>query len=273
MRDLKVDYLRNVFHKYPCLYSHLSHLYQEVIRPFVTGYTTFWVYYILFIKKKEIAHLRDLGFEKITIFKPRTWRYGKSLDRAFRRYYIADLNGHRCFVKIAKGDKTVENEVFVQKKLGSKSMPYTPKCLLTMENFAPSTHLLAIEFIEGLEVITKSDMNKKWFKDQSLEILKQLENMKLVHADIHPGNLMKSGGRLFIMDFGISKFVDCDNKVNYVERPGTYFKRQGNYRIYDDAYSLLLMISKAGCDSDQLFLEKIKTRIGRISILIDTNGK
>jgi hypothetical protein len=77
---------------------------------------------------------------------------------------------------------------------------------------------------------------------------------------------MLKGDELMLIDFGISYSENLENTVNYVARPGTYYKETENgTRFYDDAYSFVKMIEKLSPPATFLQSEqylKIVERIG-----------
>lgn len=274
---MTVDKLRKAFSGNKPLYKVLSKFYRGVYKPIVSGHLAYDIQYTIFLKHKEISKLNDMGFHDVSVFKPSTWRIGKGADKAYRRYYCATYNGKKCFIKIAKNDKTVQNEIVVQKAIQQSNFTFTPQCLMTCINFYPDTAMLANEYIEGLCAIPEDATPDQLvdYTKQFLKILQQMESVGLVHADIHRGNLMLSQkNELILMDFGISHFINKENNVNYVERPGTFYRREGKYRIYDDAYSYLKLLEKINVYSvDCPEFGEIESRVGKLSVKIFTDGK
>lgn len=62
--------------------------------------------------------------------------------------------------------------------------------------------------------------------------------------------LQRKDGSLVLLDFGISMAATVDNTVNYLARPGTFFKEDDNNREYDDVYSFLKMLDSLGVDEE-----------------------
>ena len=80
-----------------------------------------------------------------------------------------------------------------------------------------------------------------------LEILDALESRDIIHADIHKNNLMlDQQGHLVLLDYGISMILRQDNSVDYKARPGTFYREKDGVRIYDDAYSFVMMLEGLG---------------------------
>jgi serine/threonine protein kinase len=216
----------------------------------------------------EKKALKKYGFSKCKIYKSTLWRFGKGKDRAFRRYYAAYYNGVRTFVKISKNDTTVKNEIKFAEYLKGVLFSFVTPTVLTDSNFNGGFDMLAIEFCEDMKSFSLPE-NKQEFEalcGQFLAILDGLQSAKVVHADIHKNNLMLKGDELMLIDFGISYSENLENTVNYVARPGTYYKETENgTRFYDDAYSFVKMIEKLSPPATFLQSEqylKIVERIG-----------
>ncbi|MEJ6951741.1 protein kinase domain-containing protein [Natronospora cellulosivora (SeqCode)] len=216
-------------------------------------------------------------FEEIKQFRPRTWRYGKGKDKAYRRYYLAKLAGDKCFIKIAENDETVKNEIKMQKYLNSEKFKYTPEYKKADKFFSDTQVMLAISFIEDLHQI-KTPTNERSLElicKEFINICDYLFNKQIIHADIHKGNLLqKKDGSLVILDFGISMASSVENTVDYVARPGTFFVENRNIREYDDVYSFLKMLDSVGIDEELKYTapyKKIVSLLGRYSKKIDLN--
>lgn len=240
-----------------CKWIHkpISLFFYYCIYPFLNGYYSFMIKYFLSIKQEEVKFLKDYGFSDIRPFKSRSWRIGGEVDHAYRRYYTANCGSTLCFIKVAQNDSTIFNEISVAEQLAEKNIRFISKVMASDTNFAGGKQMLATEFIRGLHPISKESV----YNDveivtapqlidcckQMLKILDTLESLQLVHADIHKGNLMlDDNDNLILLDFGISKFLNRENDVNYSLRPGTFYRELAEGRIYDDAYSFLKLICR-----------------------------
>lgn len=269
--------IRKEIYKHPLLVKYIRFIYHDIIEGFINGYYWYMIKYTLNERKKEILALHSLGFEDIKLYKTRSWRRGHELDHAHRRYYTARYDKKQAFIKIAKNDKTIQNEIDVAEIISEKGFMFTPKKLLSCSSFRKTYKLLAIEFEEYLHPIPV-DINEDEMKRCCREFLfihKSLSDIKLVHADIHKGNLMfNSDNHLVLFDFGISRFLDKNNKVDYVARPGTFYQRTKNGRIYDDAYSFLSMLEKMPAYPEvinSVEYREIKDRIGLTQFEVNIN--
>lgn len=218
----------------------------KVVNPIKSGRYAYYVKYIFAIKHKECEKLNELGILHPTPINFMDWRIGKGKDHAYRRYYLAQYNGQKCFVKIGKNDATVHNEYLTLSQIPSGTFDFSPNLLIGKADFDENTTMLAVEFIEGLQKFT-CPTEKSTFENlckQFLHILDVLESQKLVHADVHKGNLMLCDNKLYLLDYGISMFMNQRNDINYVARPGTFYKIVEDGRIYDDAYSFTKLIDE-----------------------------
>lgn len=239
--------IRNEIYKHPHLVCIIRFIYHEIIEGFFNGYYLYMLKYLLTIKKKEFVALDALGFHDIKPYKTKSWRRGDELDRAHRRYYIAYYGSEPCFIKIAENDKTIQNEIEVANHIKDLQWSFVPATYLVEPNFMGSRKLLAISYKEGVHSIPDDIAAEELalLCVDFLEIHKSLLRANLVHADIHRGNLvLDANNHLLLLDFGISKFLDSSNNVDYVARPGTFFQVTEWGRIYDDAFSFIKMIER-----------------------------
>lgn len=263
----------------PWLFSISKKIYHEILVPMRTGRAYYWVWYCITLRRKEIQKLSKLGFSEIKPYKHNDWRIGEDTDRAYRRFYMARKGNTVCFIKVGKHDKTVCNEIAVHKRIECKRFSFTPNCVMVDENFGKDTVMLALEFFEGLHYIpeTASEKDITRICGQFISIFHNLSNVNLVHADIHRGNLMLDNrDNVVLLDFGISKFLNDENIIDYVERPGTFYRFVGTQRLYDDAYSFLQMLEKQIHISFLDAIEEvnqIKEMVDQQCFLIETNGK
>lgn len=274
--------IRSIIRKHKWVHKPISVFFQYVIYPIQNGYYFFMIKYLLFIKSKETKALRSRGFINIKPFLTRSWRIGKGKDHAYRRYYVADKQGVKCFIKVAQLDSTIENEISVAERLFGKDIPFISRIILWDRAFSGRKQMLATEFTHGLHPISnesiyndvKAVSSEKLISycKQMLYILQFLEDLQLVHADIHKGNLMlDANDQLILLDFGISKFLDKENGVQYKFRPGTYYRETLAGRVYDDAYSIINLIHRYdSCrDVERTDIYKaICARIGKVTFTV-----
>ena len=265
-----MDKIKKTLNSHPILFRTAKKLYRGIIIPLKTGYYPFYLFYQLFVQQKEVSSLENLQFSNVMPFEPHTWRYGRGKDKAFRRYYTAYQNGIKYFVKIAtKNDSSVQNEIEIQTVLSKKEYDWTPTCIMAEKNFCKNMSVLIVKYEKGLRKFelpsTKEAFNKLCLK--FVRILDDLYAIKVVHSDIHAGNLMLDlDNNLHLLDFGISKFIDMGNDVNYLARPGTFYRNTKNKRIYDDAYSFVCLMDRIGLPTewkDEAYYLEIKKRINR----------
>lgn len=261
------DTLRQYINKRKTLKKVLSFIYWKVVEPLISGYVFYMIYFALFVKSREVAKLKKLGFSKIHAFLSRSWRRGNEADHAHRRYYIAMYNQKKVFVKIAQNDSTIDNEIMLAETMRGLSSNHIIPAVYWSREFGDDRRILAVEFVEGLRVfgIPESSILFEKYCKEYLSILEFFQENNIVHADVHPKNLMiDCNDELKILDFGISGIIRLDNGVDYCARPGTYFREEGNRRIYDDAYSFIKMCEQLKIPPEYMGASymKIKDRVG-----------
>lgn len=273
-----VDFLRKIVGDRPGIRKILSKVYRTFFYPVFSGHLFYNIYYFWFVRKNEIVELRKLGLENIHQFKIDTWRIGKSKDKAFRRYYRGIYNNKDCFVKIAsRNDSTVLNEIVIQERLKGKLDAYSPRCLFLSRNFNDN-NIIIVEYIDELRCIPEiyDVYTLENIIEKCQNLLINLEKIELIHADIHRGNLMMDNQEnLILLDYGISKLIGVENDVDYISRPGTFYQKDGKYRIYDDAYSMFMLIKsliKNKSIESNIELKKLEQRIGSVCFKTYTDG-
>ncbi len=264
--------LSSFFKRFPNVHKILSWIYNTFILKIHSGYYYRLIKYFLFIYLSEINKLSKYGLCKIKPIKFDGWRWGKGLDKAYRRYYVAYYDQKRCFIKVAKNDATIVNEIKINTYLNSNinELDFTTKLLLSDLNFDSHTAMIVLEFINDLKnFVVLEDVDDFNSVCQSfIRILKEMEKISLVHADVHKGNLMLCNKQLVLLDFGISKVANIENNIDYKARPGTYYREEASQRIYNDAYSFIRMVEELGIEETHKELEAFQY----INSLCDDNN-
>ncbi len=262
-----IDIIMKTFKHCPIIYKYLSLIYRKIFAPIISGHMQYYIRYYFTVRRSEIRKLKNTGFKSIRSCKYNEWRIGKGKDLAYRRYYLAQFEEQKCFIKIGTNDSTVKNECLVLENYKNHSFRFSPQYIKGNLAFDNDTVMIAVSYIEGL---SKFEMPKTLSEfegicSQFIEILNVLEDADLVHADIHKGNLTLKNQKLYLMDYGISIIKSKGNEVDYISRPGTFYKLIENTRIYDDAYSFVSMIEQEKnhhAFEDCVSYKKIKEKIG-----------
>lgn len=262
--------------KYHILHKVISSIYRTLFQPIINGYYKGMLQYNLFIKKHELRLLKSKGFKNIKKFKKKSWKFGNNSDNVFRRYYTAEYSDKLAFVKIAKNDLTLLNEIELAAYIKDYDLPFVSKTYCYDYHFSDNTAFLASEYSENLKPFNSISDNillNELFKQYNY-ILEKLEEIGIVHADIHENNLMiNNSNNLTLIDFGISIIKGKNTKIDYIARPGTFYKTSddGKKRIYDDAYSFIKMCERCYPDKNLQYNEeykKIADRIGKNTAII-----
>lgn len=95
------------------------------------------------------------------------------------------------------------NECQIFKYLNENQFCYSPKLFdwFTYKGL----FIVVTEFIEGVHIKFK-DMNEIT-KKKCIDILKELHKLNIVHKDIKVDNFMVNNDKVWLIDFGFSKFV------------------------------------------------------------------
>ncbi len=268
--------LKSLIRKIPFIYNILMAIYSKFIWPFVSGHASRMKNYYFNDKKNDINNLTSYGFKNPKPYLDRQWRFGGGKDHAYRRYYTAKFNNKNVFIKVAKNDATIENEIIMANFMQDFSFDFIIPVVAAEEKFGADMKMLATEFTVGLHSFALPETLEEFdnYCKEFLTILDEFQNKKIVHADIHPNNLvLTENNNLCVIDFGISSVIDKTNKVDYSARPGTYYIKTDFGRIYDDAYSFIKMVELLNPSKEMLsspyfcnIKEKIGTNILKINL-------
>lgn len=270
MKKLKA-FLRSI----PGLYDRILKI-RQILRP--VHVKRMWQYQTM-IAGAERKKLKTYGFQRICYFNTPAWRFGKGLDHAYRRYYTAFFAGEKVFIKVAKNDATIANEILMGEKLLGDPILRGGQPVVSDKAFAEKTMMLAMPFETGLVSYSLPD-SREAFEMQCkdfLSVLSALERLQVIHADIHQNNLMLNGQKQpVLLDYGISMIKGQRNTVDYRARPGTFYtetEKNGNkIRTYDDAYSFVMMLERLGLPEDWKDVPsymQIQNRIGKLAETVE----
>ena len=270
------DCLRSAVKSIKVLYYPLRFLYHGVYEGFVSGYFSYMMKFFFVYRRQEMKSLHQYGFDNISLYKTRSWRRGQETDHAHRRYYIAEKDGQKCFIKVAQCDTTVDNEIAIAESLRGIKLSFVPQVITYDRFFLNDRALFVTEFIDGLHPFFRDDdfhtgydltMLRQYCRS-FLYIHQELCNISLVHGDIHNGNLLiDPGGHLWLLDFGISRINGRMNGVDYRHRPGTYFLESDTERIYDDVYSFKRILDQYASETGITNTDDYKQVVARIGLL------
>jgi len=230
----------------------------------------FLLSYFLLRHNKAVSKLLSIGLTNIRIFNIRKWR-GSRANNIRRYYYTAQYNQKKCFVKLSN-DSTILNEIFVNNYITRCGIDCVPKLLFSKTNYDKDFSVLILEFKSDMRnfEIPKDEKTFESVCEEFLHIYNKFSEFNIIHGDINKSNLLlDSENRITVIDFGIGRISESDS-IRIVRKThcGTYFQTMGSYRIYDDAYSFLMMLDDCGLPP----MYKNKECYKKIESLIGTNS-
>ena len=206
--------------------------------------------YFLFYHRKAVSKLSSYGFSDIKTYEVRRWVRIVRDKKLIRFYYKAQFKGIPCFIKLARMDITMKNEIFVNKYLVECGADFAPQMLISDENYSEDTSMIAFESISDLrEFELPADENTFESICEEFEgIFKFFLKHGIIHGDINDSNLtLNRKNHIILIDFGLGKTPDSDTSLlSFSVQRGLYYQSTENTRIYDDAYSFVSMLDDCG---------------------------
>ena len=270
--------IKIILQRFPTLYLFIRNIYMLCTTTYIIDMLRYYIKFYYFDKNK----MKNLEVTNIRLFNTKNWRFGYGLDHAYRRYYTAILKKQKVFIKIATNDETTNNEIIILRTLQNKHNIFLPKLFYGNNEKDTHTSILILEKKIKLRPF-EIPSSAKEFDRLCIEfflILKFFHQNGIVHADIHKNNLMiDENNHLVVLDFGISSMLNIKNSINYIARPGTFFREKridtNKIRIYDDAYSFLMMLIKLNIPPKWLErppCQQIKEQIDLFNLSIKLNN-
>lgn len=156
-----------------------------------------------FFSKKLKLMFSKIGIEDIKEFRVNLWHLGY-------RYYIGTYNNNKVFIKFNSNKNWIEHELEIIKYIENKSeylskkipkiyaFEITSKYGFIVEEFFPWNSLKKC-------VINKEKIDKNKIYLQFIEIIKEMQKIKIVHLDINIDNIyISESNEIFLIDFGFS---------------------------------------------------------------------
>ena len=199
----------------------------------------FLLSYFLLRHRRAIAKLSSYGFADIRIYRLKLWK-------ANCKYYQADMDGEKCFIKVSTDCIAAKNEIFINKYLAGCGFSFVPMLLLSDESYDSGEFLLVTEFKSNMRVFSLPEDEKAFEL-----ICAEFENIHglfrqfdIIHGDLFPGNLrLDADNHICIIDFGVGWVPGSG------EYPEEYLYRgvnTGSAVVYDNARAFLNMLEDCG---------------------------
>lgn len=167
-----------------------------------------------FFSKKLREIFQNIGIIEIQEYKPEIWHLGY-------RYYVGFYNDKKVFVKFNTKVNWILNEIENIKYI-QESSKYLSEKIPKMYQYkvTPKYGFIVEEFFEyeSIEkcIDKKENMDKNKIYFQFIEIIKEMQRIKIIHLDINENNLYVSKeSDIFIIDFGFS-MIDKKDKINFI---------------------------------------------------------
>lgn len=203
---------------------------------------------------KVIKSLKKNGVTNISKINPARWHFGY-------RYYIGDYNDSKVFIKVNNKKSLLKHEHDVNLYISENSKllsEITPKVYLYSEgkhfSYIVEEYLNAIKLCDLLNGGTDIDKEKIYI--QFIDIIMELQKIKLFHLDINDDNIyIDKNNRAYITDFGYSliknsidtSFIRTSKMQENIYKSINPDTRIDN-GIIDDAYSILVLSKKIDND-------------------------
>ena len=181
-------------------------------------------------------------------------------------YFEGTRNEDKIFIKVCSGKyDTNFNESKFLKKLSGESFP--KKIFYKKYSFCS---VLVIEYIEGIS-LDKIDFSKNQglflkLTSEILNILDTLYELKITHNDLNKKNIIYTGKKFLLIDFGWATFIKEDENIlsnyPYIAKIINYEYRKSESTL-DDAYSAYKMLYNINIEESNIkYLKPVEDRIG-----------
>lgn len=145
----------------------------------------------------------------------------KIMVGGYSKVYKSIYKGVVCAIKIMP--KTCRemalSEANMMKYCNDKKMAGVPLVYNLFEAEDDEFLYLIMEYIAGGDLFTLIidkgiEYDKIWMMKEIIGLVWELHKLGIAHLDIKLENIMYDGERLFLIDFGTSKFIEFDDKGN-----------------------------------------------------------
>lgn len=136
-----------------------------------------------------------------------------------------------------KIDETIKNELKIYNQIKGNS--FAPKLIY----YNLSKNYILYEYIDGVSIQKIKDKTyKKFYLLQLADAINLLHSKKIIHCDIKPANILISKNKLYLIDYGISKFVGEKNFSGTIRYCSVEQLKKENASEWFDIYALGILI-------------------------------
>jgi len=189
----------------------------------------------------------------IHIYKIRQWRFNikkkTSKLKSSRVYYSAEYEEKKCFIKIVKNSRVIENEIFINEYMSRCGIQFVPKIFMGDIDFTEDSSVLVTESIPDISGFKLPDDEQIFSQicEEFEHIHSYFHKYDIIHGDMSVFNVfLNHENRLLIIDFGIAWAPGSEIFRINAPRIGTYFMLSETHCIYDNAYSFLKILDDCG---------------------------
>ncbi len=206
-------------------------------------------------------YLKKQGFKNIQLFSLETWKYYGNKNVRFE--YKAKRDSKQWIIKISKGfiEKST-NSLKIQKIFGEK-FDFIPKGYSIIDE---EYYYLITEYIPNYSYysLKRNSKQLQYILNDFIRILKILDEYKIVHCDLVPGNFFfeNKTNKVYLCDWDTC----CCEKLNLKPDkfpPNNPKIRNENKEIYDDSYNILMFFNKFRSNEINSQLDEIEKNIGK----------
>ena len=234
--------------------------------------------YFLFYHCRTLRKLSIYGLTDISIFDLKNW-FRWTVDRDgktkyfVRKYFEAELNNQKCFIKISKiqdaiskFDNISKNEIYINRYTNECNLKFVPKMLLYDALYDKNSVILVTEFKNGLNrfAMTNDEKDFETICTEFEYIHSRFKEFNIIHCDLTDANLLLDhNNHIFIIDLAVALAPGSEIYQIDFTRVGNNFMYSNGVRTYCNAFAFLKILEASGI-SDSFKQKECYKRIERL---------